>query len=250
VYVACSTLCFGRLSLEDALARIGELGFNKFDVAVHEQGKHLRPSEITRDVNRIVSRLRTNTGLMSAAFSVELDDDPDHVKFRAICRLARLSSTPLLTIPAGPTGTPLDTEVARLVRLKALADNDGILLTLDTRTGTLTEVPHTAVELCQRLPGLGLTLDPSPYFIGAARGEFDEVYPFVRHLHLRDTGSTPAQFQVRVGQGQIEYGKILNQLTKFGYGRALSVDLRDIPDAPFAMDPEVRKLKYLLESLV
>jgi len=28
------------------------------------------------------------------------------------------------------------------------------------------------------------------------------------------------------------------------------VDIRDIPDSPFAMEPEVRKLKYLLESLV
>jgi hypothetical protein len=30
----------------------------------------------------------------------------------------------------------------------------------------------------------------------------------------------------------------------------LTVQICDIPDAPFAMDTEVRKLKYLLESLV
>jgi hypothetical protein len=28
------------------------------------------------------------------------------------------------------------------------------------------------------------------------------------------------------------------------------VDIRDVPDSPFAMEPEIRKLKYLLESLV
>ena len=32
--------------------------------------------------------------------------------------------------------------------------------------------------------------------------------------------------------------------------RCLTVDIRDIPDCPFPMEPEVRKLKYLLESLV
>jgi hypothetical protein len=30
----------------------------------------------------------------------------------------------------------------------------------------------------------------------------------------------------------------------------LTVDIRDVPDADFAMTPEVRKLKYLLESMV
>ena len=44
--------------------------------------------------------------------------------------------------------------------------------------------------------------------------------------------------------------RYLRRLARYRYGRALSVDIRDIPDAPFAMEPEVRKLKYLLESLV
>ena len=49
---------------------------------------------------------------------------------------------------------------------------------------------------------------------------------------------------------RIEYGRIVTQLSRFHYERLLSVDIRDIPDAPFAMEPEVRKLKFLLESLV
>ena len=36
----------------------------------------------------------------------------------------------------------------------------------------------------------------------------------------------------------------------FDYERTLSVDLRDEPESPFPMQPEVRKLKYLLESLL
>jgi hypothetical protein len=55
---------------------------------------------------------------------------------------------------------------------------------------------------------------------------------------------------VRVGQGEVEYGRIVAQLARYHYERALTVDIRDIPDAAFAMEPEVRKLKYLLESLV
>jgi sugar phosphate isomerase/epimerase len=120
-----------------------------------------------------------------------------------------------------------------------------------TRIGTLTENPDAAVELCERVPGLGLTLDPSHYIAGPHQGKnYDQVFPYVRHVQLRDTGRISGQFQVRVGQGEVEYGRIVAHLARYNYDRLLTVAIHDIPDAPFAMEPEVRKLKYLLESLV
>ena len=53
-----------------------------------------------------------------------------------------------------------------------------------------------------------------------------------------------------VGQGEVEYGRIISHLDRYHYDRALTVDIRDLPDSPFPVEPEVRKLKYLLESLV
>src|SRR5262249_37341125 len=120
-----------------------------------------------------------------------------------------------------------------------------------TLSGTLTEDPDTAVLLCQRVPGLGLTLDPSHYIAGHHAGKgFDQVYPYVRHVHLRDTGRGPNQFQVHVGQGEVEYGRLIAQLSRFHYDRLLTVDIRDTADPAFPREHEVRKLKYLLESLV
>ena len=125
------------------------------------------------------------------------------------------------------------------------------MITVATLTGTLTEDPDAAVELCQRVSGLGLTLDPSHYIAGPHQGKnYDQVFPHVRHVHLRDTGRGPNQFQVHVGQGEVEYGRVIAQLSRYHYDRLLTVDIHDIPDAPFVMEPEVRKLKYLLESLV
>ena len=60
----------------------------------------------------------------------------------------------------------------------------------------------------------------------------------------------PPQFQVRVGQGEIEYGRIISQLDRFSYDRALTVDVREEWATSFPASPEARKLKYLLESLV
>jgi sugar phosphate isomerase/epimerase len=254
VFVACSTLCFGKHPLERALQTIRELEFQKIDVAIHEQGPHLKPSEVAADVNRCAQRIRIGTCLCPSAFSVEIqaDGDEEFTKhFRAVCRLARLATVPVISIPAAQAGTSLDAEAQRLADLVAIAEADGVILTVDTRVGTWTELPAGAVELCQRVPGLGLTLDPSHYIIAPNQNKnYDQVFPFVRHVRLRDTGRGPEQFQVRVGQGEIEYGRVVNQLLRNRYDRGLTVDIRDVPDAPFAMEPEVRKLKYLLESLV
>jgi sugar phosphate isomerase/epimerase len=233
---------------------IGELEFSKLDVAIHERGPHLRPSEVAADVPLAAQRIRIGPSLTPAAFSVEIEAtsaEEYQCQLRALCRLARMSTVSLLTIPASAAGTSIDAEAKRLTPLVHLVQAEGIVLTVPTRTGTLTEDPEVAVQLCERVPGLGLTLDPSHFIAGPHQGKpFDQVYPFVRHVHLRDTGRGPEQFQVRVGQGEVEYGRIVAQLCRYDYDRLLTVAIHDIPDAPFAMDAEVRKLKYLLESLV
>jgi sugar phosphate isomerase/epimerase len=235
------------------LRLIGELEFSKLDVAIHEHGAHLRPSEVAQDVGYAAQRIRIGPSLSPAAFSVEIDaPDPEEYRrqLRAICRLARTSTVAVITISASSSGSGIDAEVKRLKDLVQLAETEGLVLSVATRMGTLTENPDTAVELCERVPGLGLTLDPSHFVAGPHQGKsFDQVYPFVRHVHLRDTGRSPGQFQVRVGQGEIEYGRVVAQLTRHRYNRLLTVDIQDVPEAPFAMEPEVRKLKYLLESL-
>ena len=92
-----------------------------------------------------------------------------------------------------------------------------------TEIGCMTEDPDTAVVLCNNVKGLGLTLDPSHYIAGPRQGrDFSKVIPYVYHVHLRD--STKSALHVRVGQGEVDYGKLLGQLEKVGYNRALSVD--------------------------
>jgi sugar phosphate isomerase/epimerase len=254
VFVACSTACFGHLALEDALRVLAELEFSKFEAAIHEHGRQLRPSEIAADIGHAAARLRHGPGLTPTAFSVEIDADSveEHDRqFAAVCRLARISAVPLVSLKAASVDTEFDDEVARLKHLVELAAADGIQVAVSTLIGTLTEDPDVALTLCQRVEGLGLTLDPSHYIAGPHGGKsHDALYPHVKHVHLRDTGRGPNQFQVRVGQGEVEYGRIIAQLARYQYERVLAVDIHDIPDAPFAMQPEVRKLKYLLESLV
>lgn len=253
MYVACSTLCFGSLSLDDALRKIREMRFAKADLAIHPGGPHLTPAEVVADPPRVAQRLRA-ANISFAAFHVVFDAaDATEVRqqLRAVARLARVTTTPLLTIPAAPVGSDFAAEVDRLKEWVRLAAADGVILTVETHRDTVTADPLGAAELCRRVPGLYLTLDPSHYEVSIhGKVNYEVLMPFVRHVRLRDTGKSPELFQVRVGQGEIEYSRLISQLEFVRYDRALTVDIRDVPDCPFPVEPEVRKLKYLLDSLV
>ncbi|MBX6316152.1 MAG: sugar phosphate isomerase/epimerase [Isosphaeraceae bacterium] len=254
MFVACSTLCFTREPLESALRHIAELEFNKIDLAIVEESPHLRPSEVAEDPEAALRRIRHGPSLTPTALQLDfgaVDAKTYRKRFEAICRLAKPLMVAVLSIPAAPLGTPFDEEVARLAGLAEIAGREGLVLTVETHSQTLTADPAQAAALCRAVPGLGLTLDPSHYINGPHQGApFDEVYPFVQNVHFRDTGPRPGEFQVRVGQGDIEYGKIVGQLERHGYDRALTVSILDALDNPFDVEDEVRKLKLFLETLI
>jgi sugar phosphate isomerase/epimerase len=256
MFVACSTLCFAKEPLETALRQIAELEFDKFELAIFEDGQHIRPSEAGENPEAALQRLRSGPSLIPSSLQldfgvVDWSDPAIHKRIDGLSRLAKLLSVAVLTIPASPLGTSVDEEVKRLSSLVRSATREGLVLALLTHAETLTSDPKVAVELCQAVPGLGLTLDPSHYLQGPNPNvDFDNVFPYVHNVHLRDTGLAPGEFQVRVGQGQVEYARIVTQLQRYGYNRALTVAIIDRPDNPFEREVEVRKLKLLLETLI
>lgn len=251
MYVAASTLCYASLPLEGALKNLTDLEFSKVEIAVSESGNHLKPSEIARRFEACLHRIRDASPLTPVAFNVGLEGDGEEAlqQFHAACRLAKQALVTSVTIQSSPVGTPFNTEIERLRRLLAIAAGEGLMLSISTHAGRLTQDPDTAVELCQAVPGLGLTLDPSHYIFGPHQGaSFDQVFPHVYHVHLRDTRRD--RFQTRVGQGEIEYGRLVTQLGRYDYRRALSVELLELPEDDFNREAELRKLRLLLESLV
>jgi sugar phosphate isomerase/epimerase len=256
VFVACSTLCFAREPLEQALRQIAELEFDKFELAVVEDGQHLRPSEVGADPDAALQRLRRAPSLTPSALHIDFgrvdwNDPSTRRQFEAHCRFAKALGVAVITMPSAPLEAPLDQEIKRLSSLTAAAMLDGLVLAVLTEGGSLAGDPLIAARLCQAVPGLSLTLDPSHALQGPHKeSDFDALYPYVQNTHLRDSGKNPGEFQVRVGQGQIEYARIVAQLQRYGYSRALTVAIIDRPDNPFEREVEVRKLKLLLETLL
>ncbi len=256
MFVACSTLCFARETLETALRQIAELEFDKFELALVEDGQHLKPSEAGDNPEAAIQRLRRGPALVPSSLYVDFgpvnwSDPLTRRRFDGLCRLAKSLSVAVITMHAAPAGTPVADEIQRLSHLAGYAMREGLVLALLTHSDTLTGDPQIAIDLCKAVPGLGLTLDPSHFLQGPhPQPDYDAVFPFVQNVHLRDTGQAPGEFQVRVGQGQVEYARIVHMLQRHGYNRSLTVAIIDRLENPFDREVEVRKLKLLLETLI
>ena len=248
--VAASTECYQDLPLNEAVDKLGDLEFSSVEIAIHESGGQIKPSQVALDVEKAAAVCRGTHRLDVVAYSVEIEtptQEEYYDQFTAICRLAKATKVVTLNIPSGELGTPFNEEVERLRRLVDIAGFEGIRIGLRSQIGRLSEDPDTAVVLCDNVKGLGLTLDPSHYICGPHGGRsIDKLIKYVYHVHLRDTSKQ--QLQVRIGQGEIDYGKLISQLRKERYNRALCVHIQEMPDVDHMV--ELRKMRLLLESLL
>lgn len=246
MYVAASTRCFGDLEFWDALKLITDLEFDKVELYLDENGS-LKPEDVTGNTQEFYHQIRERTRLAPIAFT--LAHEISHKSFLTLCSLAKTLQVTQVNVPASPLGTPFNSEIDRLKRLTKGSAAEGVRVAIRAEAGTLTADAHTAVELCQAVEGLGIAFDPS-YFLANDQIEptVELVAPHTFHVFLRD--STSDQLQVQVGLGEIDYGKIISELHRCRYSRALSVEL-----FPTIMDQdqrslELRKLRMLLDSLL
>ena len=249
MFVAASTNCFPNLPLSAALRRLVDLEYTSVEIYIHESGGHMKPSEVAADLERAVQVCRQTQRLTPIAYSVEIEaPEPEYYEqFTACCRLAKATKVITVTVRSAELGTPFNAEVERLQELVRIAALEGVLVGMLTEVGRMSQDPDTAVVLCDNVKGLHLTLDPSHYICGPHGGaSFEQTLKHVCHVRLRDTSKE--QFQVRVGQGKVEYGRLVTQLNKFHYKRALCVDITPTDDVDH--HAEMRKMRLLLESLL
>lgn len=250
MFVAASTDCFARLPLDAALQRLVDLEYTRVEIALREQGGQLKPSQVHADLEAAVNTCRDVHRLTPVAYSVEIDEGPQYYEhFASCCKLAKATKVVTITVRASELGTPFNAEVERLRELARIGNLEGVVVGLKTEVGRMTQDPSTAAVLCDNVKGLRITLDPSHYIYGpAGRENYDHLYRYVCHVQLRDT--TRTKLQVRIGQGEIEYGRLVTQLAKVKYHRALCVNIDEVDDPEVDQMAEMRKMRLLLESLL
>ncbi len=249
MFVAATTRCFCNLGWDAAIERLAELEYSFLEIMLHDEDGHLKPNDLLTDFDKIVFSCRNTMRLVPIALSFD-SSAPEEVflrQFQAACELANLLKIVTLTVRAAELGTPYNAEIERLQTLVRLASVQGVKVCMLSEQGRMSHDPLTAAGLCGHVRGLGITFDPSHYIFGIDRPiKLEPIYPFVRHLRLRDTRQDA--FQVRVGQGSVEYGRLINHLGRFNYNRALCVDM--LPQEGVDHLAEMRKMRLLLESLL
>jgi sugar phosphate isomerase/epimerase len=236
------------MELQEAIEALQDLDFTAVEIAVHESAPHIKPSDLLADPDRAVQMLRHTHRMDISGYSLQLNSTgPTHYEeFKEMCRIAKATKVVNITVPSAELGTPFNEEVEHLQRLVDVAESEGVRVSVRSQLGCLSEDPDTLMVLCNNVDGLGITLDPSVYIAGPAKAKnLDKILKFVCNVHLRD--SRPDAFQVSVGQGEIDYGKLVTQLERDKYDRALTVHMTPMEGLDHRV--ELRKLRRLLVTL-
>lgn len=249
MFVAVSNRCFSDRSLIESLTRLSELGYAASEIAVGDRPSDVRPEWITQDFDQTVRLCLYCRPITPVSLFFDLEPSaPDYfARFDDCCRLAKAIKVVVITVRSAIPGTPYNEEIERLRRINAVGLREGILIGLLTERGRIADLPESIESLCKSVPQLAVTLDPSQFIYGREKLiSYDLILPRVCHLRLRDT--TSDAFQVQIGQGVLEYNKLMNGLIQTRYKGALCVDLAPLSD----IDPEseLRKMRLFLESLL
>lgn len=249
MFVAVSSRCFPDFPLHNGLERLSDLEYTASEIVIGNQPSDIRPEWIEKDFEQTIRLCLCCRHItpVSFFFDIPVDDPAYFAKFEQCCRLARSIKVVIITIKSAPLGTPYNEEIERLRRLNAIALHEGLLIGVLTEGGCIAESCDSIESLCKSVPHLSITLDPSHFIFQRDKFiDYDSILPNVCHVRLRDT--TEKTFQVQIGQGILEYNRLVIGLNKVRYQGALCVDLGPLPDID--QESELRKMRLLLESLL
>lgn len=222
---SCSSLVLARQSTDKALAAIASLGFHWVDLSCLNWAPHVSVPALMKDfpteANRVEAILKKHElGVSNLTF-----DAPDsrawaqyEPEFRAVVDVAVRLNTRIINVMAPAANADRPEMVKRLKTMVDAAKAKKITLTVETHVGQITEKPADALWLCQQVPGLGLTLDPSHYFAGPNQGaNFDALLPYVRGTGFRAGGMKWEEIHNPWGTGPIDFDRLVRKMEALHY---------------------------------
>ena len=223
--VACSSLCQCKQPTEAALKAVADMGYQWVDLSCLNWAPHVAVPKLIEDFDQEAGRVEAalkGAHLRVANLTFDAVETRPYEQyereFTAVAKLARRLQARLINLMAPSTKTDRQDQVAKLRKLQAIAAQSGVILTIETHCNQITERPADALWLCQQVPGLKLTLDPSHYYAGPNQGaNFDALFPYVEGTGLRAGGMSWDKIQLPWGEGPIDFAAVVRKLKAAGY---------------------------------
>jgi len=245
------------LPLPDALKRVAVLGFERAELSIHYKPAwgHIIPDTVQNEPENALAMVREaidESGVRISAIATHFDplSQSERGQFEAVCNLAGELGIPLVSVIANQ---PSEWIAANSMKDHvAMAGNRGISLAVEIHRPSVVTDPQSALRLIDQVRGLKLTLDTGHLLSnGYPKEEWLPLFPHVKHVHVKDSGGTVDLVQIRVGEGLLDVGFLLANLSAAGYQGELVVEYmgpRDGREAAMDYEKETVRMREVLES--
>jgi sugar phosphate isomerase/epimerase len=256
--IAGSTLIFTKLPLLAAIDQVAALGFKHVDMAVFEGWANLSPSAVVgreAEVGAQIQETCAQAGISPVAFNVNLGESSVEVQEERLHSVGMVAQRLGVKVLAMKTSKPavrsVEDEIKRLGRLAHVGVAQGIQITVESHVDTYSEDPNRVLEFMRAVPDLKFTLDLTHFLVGPFREQgYGELLPYIRHAHLRDTGPTRGALQVPLGQGIVDFEKLILDLNRSGLVNAVSVEIVDVIAGIENYSLEAQRLKARVAEIL
>ncbi len=256
--VGYSTNAYGRFPLLKAVADIAGIGFRGIEIVC--KPPHFSPLEPADGMDDALYGVLQRAGLVVTNINgVTLFADSDHhlpewvrspeERFRIrvnhalrSLRLAARLGCPHLSLPSGEgvrRGSAADLAgriLGALEPVLPLARALGVSVLVEPEPAFVeNHGRHLAELLCEiGAAGVGLNFDAGHFFCAGLdpASAFEELFPWIRHVHLEDIAPDRSHRHLVPGRGAIDFLGLFRVMARLGYKGNLCLELYTYQDTP------------------
>lgn len=273
IRLAGATFSFGDLTLEESGKVVKELGFDLVDVGAGWNNYHqiipqeaiAHPGAQSERLLRVMDEYEFGVSeLFVMQFDHPISHPDDFVRANTLWMFDRMTLfaqkvgfESIMMLPGflveefGQTPEEVfDVSVEALGRMVKVAEAKGIQCNIEPCKGSIANHPDDAIQLCEAVPGLGLTLDYAhQVLIGLGHDEIEPLHPYAKHFHAKQ--ARPDAFMARPDEGAIDFGRLVRKLKEEDYDGVICIEFvesQEVLDAGWDLKVETARLKQVVEE--
>ena len=247
IELSCGDPSWAALPHDRALEIIRLLGFDRVDIVLGVNPRHLVAAEVARGPEAAAAALTASLERLSLevadVFIGPLGDfkhlcpnHPDDAErarsrelFTGVLEFARRLGSPGVTQvpgvhwPGETHSESLRRTAAELGERAEIARRAGLRFSVEGHLGSVAERPEQLNNLLALTPGLELTLDPSHFHAqGIELPDYSDLLAHARHTHFR--GAAKGRPQITLRESAIAAAEIVGALREHAYGGGICLE--------------------------